>query len=143
MGIHCHHLYLSVPISWPNLTPPASKPAENSRAIQRCHSPCIYMAIQHHSLPAPNHAVPGIKANQNSWGSFYVLQDLRCYSVALSGSQGLHCQEISPAPHQGEPSFPAPLHVPSIFGGRQEMSNEWPYSQGELHYQSFSPRKGI
>lgn len=99
------------------------------------------MAIQHRALPAPNHAVPGIKANQNSWGSFYVLQDLRCHSDALSGSQGLLCQEISLAPHWGEPSFPVPPTSPSIFGGRQEMSNEWPYSQGELHYQSFSPER--
>lgn len=37
----------------------------------------------------PNHEVPDIKTKQNSWGSFYALQDLRCHPAGLSSSQGL------------------------------------------------------
>lgn len=138
----------------------------------------------------PNHEVPDIKTKQNSWGSFYALQDLRCHPAGLSSSQGLLFQmeakiparprvllgvfaeqnpavkdltkfcthfactsalpfhrflplQIGSAPRSGSLSFPAPPPTsPSIFGGRQKMSIKRPCSQGKLHYQSFSPRKG-
>lgn len=46
----------------------------------------------------PNHEAPDIKTKQNSWGSFYALQDLRCHPAGLSSSQGLLFQTKAKIP---------------------------------------------